>query len=409
MTSLADQVLPLIRTRADLHRWHAANAHGTQMHEAVDVLEMALPETDPSEAFSVAQKALSSALRVIAHADDSSGIIGDACRRLIELHPQLAWRAGTPVTRLVKWMLDFQFNNDIDYFELDPVAYAPALGANGMQTYRQHLADMRETLGPRPKEDERWRSTHSHEWFTLDWNERRLAVLDRDVEAIIRTHFRDGRVAAWAVDTARAFVEIDETELAIEWARRGMDIGPSHQSLKAAEYWCSMLAEHHPEQSVEANILVFRRWPSSSSAAGLSDAAGSRWPEFQDEVLTTLRNQPRDAVYFAQSTLKDIPLAWRLAAELALDDARTWSDLLKAYERVDPLATLPRHEQLVRGDLTEADANRYRLGARRLAKMRKIAAGSDEQPNVEALIAELRETHRRRPRLQAEFSRAGLP
>ena len=96
MTTLADAVLPLIRTRADLYRWSLANAHGRDMHEAVDILEAALPTTDPVEAHRVTERALTSALKVIARADDSSGIIGDACRRLLALHPTTAaaswWR-----------------------------------------------------------------------------------------------------------------------------------------------------------------------------------------------------------------------------------------------------------------------------------------------------------------------------
>ena len=56
-----------------------------------------------------------------------------------------------------------------------------------------------------------------------------------------------------------------------------------------------------------------------------------------------------------------------------------------------------------------ADAHHYRLAARRLAKMRKLAAGTDQVTEVDALIAGLRFTHRRRPRLQQEFNRAGLP
>jgi hypothetical protein len=44
VTTLADAVLPLIRTRADLSRWSASNAHGRQMHEAVDILEAANPD-----------------------------------------------------------------------------------------------------------------------------------------------------------------------------------------------------------------------------------------------------------------------------------------------------------------------------------------------------------------------------
>ena len=101
--------------------------------------------------------------------------------------------------------------------------------------------------------------------------------------------------------------------------------------------------------------------------------------------------------------------AWNLAHSLALDSDHTWSELVKVYEKVDPLAVLPIHQRLVENELVEAGAQHYRLAARRLAKMRKLASGSDQAVEVDELIAELRETHRRRPRLQQEFDRAGLP
>ena len=56
---------------------------------------------------------------------------------------------------------------------------------------------------------------------------------DRDVDAIIETHARDRKVARWFLDTAEAFTEIGEVDLAIEWARRALDVGPWHQSQAA--------------------------------------------------------------------------------------------------------------------------------------------------------------------------------
>lgn len=155
MTGLADLVLPLIRTRADLYRWRAANAHGRQMHEAVDILESAIPTTEPVEVYAVTHKALASAIKVITRADDSSGIIGDACRRLLDLHPKVAAAAHVPPGKLVDWMIKFQFDGDVDYFELDPVAYAAAVGDAGMATYRSRLKEIETGLGPRPSEDDR--------------------------------------------------------------------------------------------------------------------------------------------------------------------------------------------------------------------------------------------------------------
>ncbi|MGH3498828.1 MAG: DUF6880 family protein [Nocardioidaceae bacterium] len=409
MSTLADAVLPLIRTRSDLYRYSAANAHGRDMHEAVDILEVAIPATDPAEIYSVTHKALASSLKVIARADDSSGIIGDACRRLLELHPRAAAAARTPVGKLIDWMVKFQFDGEVDYFELDPVAYAPALGEVGMAAYRKRLAEVEASLGPRPSEDERWTSGHSHEWFTLGWNAQRLAVLDHDIDAIIRTHAKDRRVAAWLEGTAEAFEEIGEIDLAIDWAKQATDFDRGHQSLKAADYWCRLLEQHRPADALEARLLVFRRWPSSTTAARLHKAVGKSWPDYRDEVVSALAASPRDAVLFALLTLKEPEFAWNLAHSLALDSDHTWSELVKAYEKVDPLAVLPIHLRLVENELVEAGAQHYRLAARRLAKMRKLVAGSDRAVEVDQLIAELRETHRRRPRLQQEFDRAGLP
>jgi hypothetical protein len=411
MTDLPDAVLPLIRTRADLSRWSAANEHGRQMHEAVDILEeaTAVAAADPKTVYAVTHKALAASIRVIVRADDSSGIIGNACRRLIELHPKAAVAAQVPPGKLIDWMIKFQFDDDVDYFTLDPVAYAPALGEKGVTAYRARLDEVRTRLEPVPPGTASWSVPNGHERFVLGWNGKRLAVLDHDIDAIIRTHARDRGVAAWFQDTAEAFEEIGEIDLAIDWARQGLDIGEGPRPLRCGDYWCTLLAEHRPGELLDARLLVFRRRPSSSTAARLYDAAGKAWPNYRDEVLAALAGSPRDAVLFAQLTLHDVPFAWNLAHSLGLKDDRTWSDLVKAYERIDPIAVLPVLAELVENELEVTDARNYRHAARRLAKMRKLAAGSNKAAEVDDFVAQLRETHRRRPRLQQEFDRAGLP
>jgi hypothetical protein len=136
VTRRAEAVLPLIRTRADLSRWRASDAHSRRMHQAVDILEVAIPTSDRVEVYAVTHKALASAIKVIVKADDSSGIIGGACRRLLELHPTVAAAAQVPASNLVDSMMRFQFDGDVDYLAIDPVAYAPALGTSGMAAYR---------------------------------------------------------------------------------------------------------------------------------------------------------------------------------------------------------------------------------------------------------------------------------
>ena len=408
-TDLAERVLPLIRTRADLYRWRAANAHGTQMHEAVDILEASMASVEPKEVHAVTTKAIASAVKVIARADDSSGIIGDACQRLLDLHPITARASHAPAAALVTWMIAFQFSGDADYFTLDPVAYAPALGELGIARYRKELSAIETHLGPRPSDDAPWSSVHAHEWFVLSWNEQRLAVLDHDVDAIIRTHARDRRVAAWLQDTAEAFEEIGEIDLAIDWARQAAEFDSGHQAKRAADYLAGLLVANRPTEILPHRLETFRRGASSFTAAQLHAAAGGDWSDLAGEVDQRLASQPREAVIFALITLKDVPRAWQQAHALELSDADAWDRLAKAYETVDALAVLPILERLARGDLAKADAKGYRAAATRLDRMRAIAAGTDHADNVVELIAELRQANRRRPRLQQEFDRAGLP
>jgi hypothetical protein len=408
MTTLADAVLPLIRSHADLHRWSSANEHGRQMHDAIAILEDALPTADPLDAYTVAHKALSSAIKVIARADDSGGIIGDACQRLLWLHPKLAAAAHVPVGPLVNWMIRFQFDGEVDYFELDPAAYALALGEPGIAAYRSRLKQLADNLPPGSGADN-WRDPDRHTRWVLEWNARRLAVLDRDIDAIIRTHGRDRAVAAWLHETATALAEIGEADLAIQWAEQATNFDRGHQSQRAADYWCDLLQEHHPQRLVGARAHVFRRWPTALNASRLHTAAAGTWSEYESDVTQTLQQNPTEAVNFALGTLNDAEKAWELAHRLNLTNEHTWGQLVLAYERIDPLATLDIHRQLVESTLTNTGADHYCDAANRLARMRRLATGSTRGDDVDEFIAELRATHRRRPRLQLEFDRAKLP
>ena len=109
-----------------------------------------------------------------------------------------------------------------------------------------------------------------HARFVLEWNAQRLAVWDRDVDAIIATHARDRKVAAWLEDTAEAFAEIGETDLAIDWARQATFFDRGHQSVNAARLWCRLVAEHRPDEELPARLEVFdggrpRPTPTASS------------------------------------------------------------------------------------------------------------------------------------------------
>lgn len=409
MSTLSDDVLPLIRTRTELF-YRAANAHGTQMHEAVDILERAHVENNnPVEAHRVTQKAVASSMKVIARADDSSGIIGNACRRLLELHPRTAAAAQITPSKLVEWMMKFQFDGDVDFFMIDPVRYAPALGTHGVESYRAQLTERAERFGIDPLAERDVHQPHSHEHFVLHWQAQRLAVLDQDVEMIIRTHARDKRVAAWFQNTAEALEEIGQLDLAVEWAQRAAAFDRGHQPVQAAEYWCGLLARHWPAELMDARWWVFDRWPNSTTATRLHAEAGTRWPAYKDAVLQRLSANPREAVLFQLNTLNDPVAAWETAHAAKLSDQDVWERLVAQYQSIDPLAVLPILRELVDLELLQTGPVHYKKAARHLTTMRRVSTGTNALTEVDTFISDLRETNRRRPRLQKEFTRAGLP
>jgi hypothetical protein len=187
-------VLGLIRTRADLHRQGAANAHGRQMHEAVDLLRNAAGSADPAGLLAVVEKAITAAVRVVLRADDSSGIIGDAIRDLLELHTRVAAQARPPASKLATWLIKFQFDGTQDFFSIDVADYATALGPDGLALYRANLAEIAAGLGPEPADSggrladpQAWQQAAHvrHTRFLLEDNVRRLAVVDREVDDLI--------------------------------------------------------------------------------------------------------------------------------------------------------------------------------------------------------------------------------
>jgi hypothetical protein len=418
LVPLSEAVLPLIRARSrDLWRYAVANVQGTRMHEGVELLEVALEDPDalpsqgiraptPRETHTTTHKALASAIRVIARADDSAGIIGDACRALIELHPRTAAVAGVPGVKLADWVYDFHFDDDVDYFELDPVAYAPALGEKGLARLRARIDALRAEISP--VEPSQRFSRHDHRTFVVEWFDKRFAVLDRDHDAIIRTHLRDGRVAAWHEDVAKAFEEIGSTDLAIHWAERATLFDHGHQARRAADHWWRLLQEHCPEALPESAKTIFDRWPTAGTGARLVAVTGE---DAIDSVQETLAARPTELVRFQLDTMRDPRLAWTSAERLALDEAGVWADLAKAYLPFDPIAAIGVQLRLVAGTLIEANTRKYRPAARELASIRKTAvtSGAEAIAVVDDTIADLRDRYKRRPSLIAALDRARLP
>ena len=114
-----------------------------QAAPSVAAIRDAVASSPSAELVALIERAVGHVVKVILHADDSDGTIGDLARELLELHAQACDSSvGDPV-KLAKWMVRFCFD-DQDFFEVDPVRYANVLGEIGLAWYRREVGRRRE-------------------------------------------------------------------------------------------------------------------------------------------------------------------------------------------------------------------------------------------------------------------------
>ncbi len=225
IAKLQHGILPLFRTRAsDMWNWRAVDDYVDGAQQGIDDLAAAARVHGAAVVVPYVRKAIASTFRVLMRADDSNGSIKLVIDELLGLHAHLSLIEPTDTAKLVAWLDAFQFGEAGEYFGIDVIDYAIALGAGGLGRYRRRLARREAALshpfvrGPQNfVNDNEWAVRH-----TLLHNYRRLAVLDRDEQQLVALYTGEHERSRDLLEGADALVEAGFPERAIELAHRGM-------------------------------------------------------------------------------------------------------------------------------------------------------------------------------------------
>ena len=134
---LRTEVDSALRTRRFLG-CRESSAWAAQAKPVLGAIGSAVASSPTADLIALIQRALGHVVKVILHADDSNGSIGDLARELLELHAE-ACRAGVAEPLgLAQWVFRFSVE-DQDFFTIDPVRYAGALGELGLAWYRREV------------------------------------------------------------------------------------------------------------------------------------------------------------------------------------------------------------------------------------------------------------------------------
>jgi hypothetical protein len=341
------------------------------------------------------QRAIGHVVKVIMHADDSDGAIGDVARDLLVLHARACDAGVADPVALAAWMVRFRFDEQ-DFFEVDPVRYASALGEDGLAAYREVVAARRDG-----------------DSFAARYARERLAVLDRDVDALVGLLGGDLTSAHQFVSVAEAMGELGLDDEVLAWATRGIAETSGWQTVKLYDLACDV----HTRRGQPLEVLALRRaqherMPSASTYRALRAAADAldAWPLERDAARATLeRRNPRE---FVGSLLADgeAESAWNagVSAPPGAIDRDLWVRLAESREPDHPADALAVYQRIADEVLEQADRRAYRSAARILQRARAAAEAAGESDAFAGYLTRLREHYRRRPSLIEILDKAKL-
>lgn len=361
----------------------------------VEALGDALAGGSSRELVELLERATGHVVKVILHADDSDGMIGGLAQRLLELHAQACDARVADPLRLARWMVRFTFE-DQDFFVVDPVRYAAALGDDGVSAYRREVAK-------RSSDGDRFAERYAVE---------RLAVLDGDVDLLVELLGGDLSAPYQFIRVAEAMVELGRFDDALRWARRGIAETSGWQVAKLYDLAAGVLADRDDATGVlDLRREEHHRVPSASTYALLRTAAVAVGVWDDEQPLARAVLAARDPAGLVDALLADgdADEAWAVATSGEWDPGeRRWQRLAEVREPIDPAAAMAVYLRLTDAALITANRGAYRVAVRHLKAARRAATAAGETDTFLDHVVALREQHRRRPSLIEMLDKAGL-
>jgi len=394
---LREEIDHTFTPRRRFYEYREADAYAREAEGLVQVIEGLAGPSSPDLLVAI-ERAITLTVRTILRSDDSSGYQGDQIRRLLDAHARAADALPGPLDRagrrrLATWLHGFRFSGKQDFFEVDVDAYADTLGDVGVTHYRE-LVERSAASGA--------------DAFAVTHARTRLAILDRDADAIVRAVGGDLTAQHQAIAVVEALDDAGLGRLAVQHATRGITLKRTHCH--------GVLVDRLVADAVERGDLAeavtlrrdhFRLDPGSLTFAALRSAAqdAGTWAAERSAAETRLAEHRPDAhvAMLLGEDRDDEAWEFAMAHPQAASMAGAWERLCARRARTAPVETLPVYRELVTTTLRTTDRRAYIAAARLLDRMRSAAQAAGCLAEFTAFLTETVEANRRRPTCMDAF------
>jgi uncharacterized Zn finger protein len=396
LTQLRTEVDMRLRTTRFLDYWESSQ-WAREATPVVDAIGDVLVASPSAELLGLIERAIGHVVEVILQADDSNGEIGAIVAALLELHV-LACDAGVDdPLKLARWLVHFTVD-DQDFFVLDPKRYAGALGETGLAEYRKEI-ERRRRAGEQP--------------FALRYADERLAVLDGDVDKIIRLLGGNLTSPYQFIRVTEAMVELGRDDDALAWAQRGIAETDGWQVAQLYELAAGVsLRRGSSSEVLRLRWEEHRRMTSSTTYALLREAAEAAgvWEVERSSARAVLEAEDLGGLVDALLLDREPEAAWRVTEDHPDWDPgqRLWRRLAESRESSHPADAMVVYFKLADVELETTGRTAYTRAAVLLREARRAADAADRRQEFSEHVAALRERFRRRPALIEILDRSAL-
>ena len=369
---------------ADFVRWDNAWAYAERLEAVLDALERRLADGYAGEAVRLADRFIMRVETALGDVDDSSGVVGSTLERAEALHLSACRHARPDPVALADRL--FELETTTDLFDDALETYADVLGVAGRGRYAE-LADSA------------WERTAGTPPWALARIMERLA--DGDVDRLVAIKARSLEHGWDYLELATLLRDAGRVDEAIGWAERGI---AAHADMRLRE----LLADWHrdagrPDKALAQRAARFREQPTLAAYQALRAEAEplDRWPDHRAAAIAELergRLADRSVLVAILLSEGDTARAWE-EAHAGGCSRDLWRRLARNRAARRPGDAVAVYRRLLAAAIGLRNDSGYDGAIELLDELHGLLAPHGHGAAHAALVAELREVHRRKRNL----------
>jgi hypothetical protein len=385
------------------------------VESVIDKVEDLLAAGFAAETAELAETVLRELNDSVGQVDDTDGHLHELFEATMDLHLRACRQARPdPVAlaeRLYRWATEWE----LDLFLGAIRAYAPVLGDVGLAAFHKVATQRWEEVPPiGPRDDPR---AEFGTRFRIATVMEHLAEITGGLDELLEVMQRNQASGSAFVRIVLACRDHARDDLALEWARRGLEAFPGESRLTELIGDIHASAGRH-DDALTTDREMFAKEPSLVRYQRLKQRADAaeRWPAEREPALAAARaaiersqretsEQPSPWHRADGSTLVEILLwegnsddAWEAAQQYGCND-RLWLQVAAARGEQHPGDALEIYQRQLDRALESANNRAYDEAMRLLKVMRPLYTAMDRGEDFTGLVTGIRTRHKRRGNL----------